>query len=409
MADKDYDYVLIGGGLASASAAEAIRKEDKTGSILIVGLEDRLPYNRPPLTKEYLKGEAEAKDVAVHPKEWYEDNRIDLLLGRKATFVDASTKRVDLDDGDGVRYGKLLLATGATPIRPNIPGADLPNVQTMRFWEDSDQLQQYLGERLVIVGGGYIALEVSAASTEKGGKPVILERGDRLLSKSISPELSQWFAGKLTAAGVQVEFGVQIESITPSGVLTKSGKMFEADHVLLGTGVKTNLDLAQSMGLVVDEDLSGVVVDKYLRTSAPDVWAAGDIAAFDDPVMGKRWRIEHYNNALWHGEVAGSDMAGAPKAYDHVANFFSYELDIQFELFGDPQAGKHAVFHGEPSTNRFDELYTDEQGRVVMVVSVNPPEDLYPVLEKLPRQRPSMKGREAEVSKGDFDLSSLVE
>jgi len=282
-------------------------------------------------------------------------------------------------------------------------------VQTMRFWEDSDQLQQYIAERLVIIGGGYIALEVSAGCAEKGGKPVILERGDRILSKSISPELSEWFAGKLTAAGVQLEFKAEIESITPSGVLTRSGKMIDADHVLLATGVKTNIDLAQSMGLNVDKDLEGVVVDEYLKTSAPDVWAAGDIAVFIDPVTGERRRYEHYNNALWQGECAGTNMAGNLTPYDHVANFFSYELDIQFELFGDPQAGKHAVFHGALSTNRFDELYTDEQGRVVMVVSINPPEDLYPILEKLPRQKPSIKGREAEVSKADFDLASLVE
>jgi len=408
MVDKDYDYVLIGGGVASASAAETIRTQDAKGSILIVGSENRLPYNRPPLTKEYLKGEGEAKDVPVHPKEWYENNKIDLLLGRTAIALDTSTKRVTLDDGDGVRYGKLLLATGATPIRPKIPGADLPNVQTMRFWEDSDQLQQYLTERLVIIGGGYIGLEVSAVSAEKGGKPVILERGDRLLSKSISPELSVWFAEKLEAAGVQIEFNVDIESITPSGVLTKSGKMFDADHVLLGTGVKTNIELAESAGLAIDDELSGVIVDKYLKTSAPDVWAASDIAAFEDPVMGKRRRIEHYNNAVWHGQVAGTNMGGVAKTYDHVANFYSYELDIQFELFGDPQAGKHMVFHGEPSTTRFDELYTDEEGRVVMVVSVNPPEDLYPVLERLPRLRPSIKGREVEVSNADFDLASLV-
>ena len=408
MADKDYDYVLIGGGLASTSAAEAIRKEDKVGSLLIIGSENRLPYNRPPLTKEYLKGEGEAKDVPVHPQEWYEDNKVDLLLGRTAVSIDTVIKRVALDDGDGVGYGKLLLATGATPIRPGIPGADLPNVQTIRFWEDSDQLSKYLKEKLVIIGGGYIGLEVSAGSAEKGGKPVILERGDRLLSKSISPELSEWFAGKLTAAGVQIEFNVDIESITPSGVLTRSGKMFDADHVLLATGVKTNIDLAKAAGLAIDDELKGVIVDQYLKTSVDNVWAAGDIAAIVDPVSGERRRYEHYNNALWQGEVAGANLAGKVTPYDHVANFYSYELDIQFELFGDPQAGKHAVFHGEPSSNRFDELYTDEDGRVVMVVSINPPEDLYPVLEKLPRVKPSIEGREVEVSKAGFDLKSLL-
>jgi 3-phenylpropionate/trans-cinnamate dioxygenase ferredoxin reductase subunit len=408
VAEQNAHYVLVGGGLASASAADAIRKQDKSGSIAIISDENRVPYNRPPLTKEYLRGQAEAKDVPIQAAEWYRDRRIALMLGRTATEINTTDRTVRLNNGDSVRYEKLLIATGARPVKPDIPGSDLPNVQTMRYWSDSEALKPFMKQRLVIIGGGYIGLEVSAGSAQEGGRPIILERSNRMLGRSISPQLSEWFTGKLKQAGVEIVFNIEVQSITPSGVITKDGRTFEADRVLMATGVKPNIELAQAAGLAMDEDAHGVIVDEYLATSVPNVWAAGDIASFNDPVLGKRWRVEHYNNAQWHGEIAGANMAGLHKPYDHVANFFSYELDIQFELFGDPQNGRHAVFHGDPSSNRFDELYTNDDGQVVMVVSINPPEDLYPVLEQLPRVKPAIKGREGEISKEEFDLKTLV-
>lgn len=409
MAERSAHYVLLGGGLAAATAAEAIRKEDKTESVLIIGSENRLPYNRPPLTKEYLRGQAEAKDVYLHPEEWYAEQKIDLMLGRTAEAIDVDGRTVRLDRGDVVKYEKLLLATGATPVKPDIPGIDQPTVQTMRRWEDCDALRPFLKQRIAILGGGYIGFEVSAASAEEGGRPVLLERSNRILGKSVSPQLSEWLAHKLVTAGVEIVFNVDVDSITPSGVQAKDGRTFLADRVLVATGVKTNIDIARAAGIAVDEESHGVVVDAYLTTSVDNIWAAGDIATFDDPVLGRRWRVEHYNNALWHGEIAGGNMAGLRKPYDHVANFYSYELDIQFELFGDPKAGQHALFHGDPDSNRFDELYVDPEGHVVMVVSINPPEDLYPTLEKLPRLKPNIKGREAEISRAVFDLKTLVE
>jgi len=164
----------------------------------------------------------------VHPDDWYKPEKIDLILGRKVTELNPSTQTIRVDNGDTIHYDKLLLATGATPVKPDIAGANLPNVQTMRRWDDSDALKPFMGKRIVIVGGGYIGVEVSAGSAQDGGHPTILERSNRILGRSISPQLSEWFAGKLKKAGVAIVFNVEVDSITPSGVLTKDGRMFEA-------------------------------------------------------------------------------------------------------------------------------------------------------------------------------------
>lgn len=409
MAQHFARYVLIGGGLASATAAENIRKYDHEGPILIVGTEPHPPYNRPPLSKEYLRGEAKAEDVLpVQPASWYLENHVRLMTGTKAAKADTSAKTVTLDNGDTISYEKLLIATGSSPRPLNIPGADGPNVGMLRTWEDSDAIRAHLGQKIILVGGGYIGVEVAADFLTKGGQATIIEPTDHLWSKFASPEYGAFLKKKLEAAGGEIILGDEATEITLSGVKTKAGKTIDGDFVLVGVGVKPNLEFAQASGLTVDEKKNGVLVNEYLETSAPDVWAAGDIAGFQDPVLGKQWRVEHWNNAFWHGEIAGANMAGQRVAYDHVANFFSDELDIHFELFGDPQGGKGGLFHGDPASNRFDELYVDDNNEIVMVISVNPPDDLLETLEKLPRVKPPVDGLEEEIKKADFDLNLLL-
>ncbi len=409
MAQHSARYVLVGGGLASATTAENIRKHDPDGSILIIGAEPHPPYHRPPLSKEYLRGEAKAEDVLpVQSTSWYTDNNVTLLTGTKAKGADTAAKTVMLDNGDTVAYEKLLVATGSSPKTLDIPGADGPNVRTLRTWEDSDALRAHLGQKIVLVGGGYIGVEVAADFVTKGGKATIIEPTDHLWSKFASPQYGAFLKKKLEAAGAEVILGDEVTEITPIGVKTKVGKVVDGDCVLVGVGVKPNLEFALAAGLDVDQEKNGVLVNEFLETSAPDVWAAGDVAGFQDPVLGKQWRVEHWNNAFWHGEIAGANMAGQRVAYDHVANFFSDALDIHFELFGDPQGGKGGLFHGDPASNRFDELYVDENNEVVMVISVNPPESLYKTLEQLPRTKPPVDGLEDEIRKADFDLDMLL-
>jgi len=409
MSQHSARYVLIGGGLASATAAENIRKHDSSGSILIIGSEPHPPYHRPPLSKDYLRGEAQAADVLpVQPASWYVDNHVRLMTGTQAIGADTQAKTVTLNSGDTVMYEKLLVATGSSPKRLDVPGADGPNVHLLRTWDDSDKLKAYLGGRIILVGGGYIGVEVAAGFLQKGGQAVIIEPTDHLWSKFASPEYGAFLKAKLEAAGAEVILGDEVTEITLSGVKTKAGKTLESDLVLVGIGVEPNLDFAKAAGLQLDEKKNGILVNEFLETSAPDMWAAGDVAGFQDPVLGKQWRVEHWNNALWHGEIAGANMAGQRVAYDHVANFFSDELDIHFELFGDPQGGKGGLFHGDPASNRFDELYLDEDNQIVMVISVNPPETLLETLEKLPRVKPAVDGLEEEIRQGNFDLELLL-
>ncbi len=409
MAHHTARYVLIGGGLASATAAESVRKRDKDGSILIVGSEPHPPYHRPPLSKEYLRGEAKADDVLpILSPSWYVDHAVRLMTGVQAVGADTQAKTVTLDSGDTVGYEKLLVATGASPKTLDVPGADGPNVRTLRTREDSEEIRAHLGGKVILVGGGYIGVEVAADFLQTGGQATIIEPTGHLWSKFASAGYGAFLREKLEAAGAEVVLGDEVTEITLTGVKTKTGRTFAGDFVVAGVGVKPNLEFARAAGLDLDDKKNGVLVNEFLETSAPDVWAAGDVAGFQDPVLGKQWRVEHWNNARWHGEIAGANMAGGRVAYDHVPHFFSDELDIRFELFGDPQGGKGGLFHGAPGSGRFDELYLTEDGAVVMVISVNPPDDLLPVLDRLVRARPSVKGREAEVAQADFDLASLL-
>ncbi len=402
-------YLLVGGGLASATTAETIRKYDLKGEILIVGAEKHPPYHRPPLSKEYLRGEAKAEDVLlVQTEDWYAQNKVTLLTGTRATSANTKTKTVTLDNADTVIYEKLLIATGSSPKMLDIPGADGPNVRTLRTWEDSDALNAKLGQKIILVGGGYIGVEVASDYLTEGGQATIVEPTGHLWSKFASPEYGAFLKKKLEAAGAEVVLGDEVTEIMPSGVKTKLGREINGDVVLVGVGVKPNLEFAVAAGLDVDEKKNGVLVNEFLLSSAPDVYAAGDVAGFQDPVAGKQWRLEHWNNARWHGEIAGANMAGQKIAYDHVPNFFSDELDIHFELFGFPQGGQGGLFHGDPATNRFDELYLDENNRVVMVISVNPPPELYDTLRKLPRVRPDVDDLKEEIRSADFDLDLLL-
>ncbi len=408
MAHHTPRYVLIGGGLAAATAAEHIRKHDADGSILIVGSEPHPPYHRPPLSKEYLRGEAKADDLPVLSPSWYVDHGVRLMTGVRAVGADTQAKTVTLDSGDIVGYEKMLVATGASPKTLDVPGADGPHVRTLRTREDSEEIRAHLGGKVILVGGGYIGVEVAADFLQTGGQATIIEPTGHLWSKFASPQYGAFLQKKLEAAGAEVILGDEVTEITLTGVKTKAGRGFTGDYVVAGVGVKPNLEFARAAGLNLDEKKNGVLVNEFLETSAPDVWAAGDVAGFQDPVLGKQWRVEHWNNARWHGEIAGANMAGGRVAYDHVPHFFSDELDIHFELFGDPQGGKGGLFHGVPDSNRFDELYLTEEGALAMVISVNPPDDLLPVLDRLVRARPSVKGREAEVAQADFDLASLL-
>jgi 3-phenylpropionate/trans-cinnamate dioxygenase ferredoxin reductase subunit len=407
-------YVLIGGGLASATAAEHIRKRDAAGEITIVGAENHLPYHRPPLSKEYLRSEAEVNETLIQPADWYRENKISVRQGTRATAVDVQSKSVTLDNGQTFGYDRLLIATGAEPNRPPISGLGLPGVHLLRTLDDSTAIRREIesgAKSALIVGGGYIGVEVAADCLQKSVAVTLVEPQSQLWGRFAGPHVAGFLADLLRSKGADLRFGEEVVELTGSGRVSgarlKSGGAVTGDFAVVGVGVTPRTDLAQAAGLDVDPR-QGIQVNQYLEASAPDVWAAGDATCFFDPVYGRAWHVEHWNNAFWHGEIAGANMAGEKTVYDHVPNFFSDFLENHMELFGDTQGWKRTLLSGDVSGGKFAELYLDDQDRVQMVIALNPGEDDFETLEKLARQRPSARGRETEIARPDFSLAGLV-
>jgi 3-phenylpropionate/trans-cinnamate dioxygenase ferredoxin reductase component len=407
-------YVLIGGGLASATAAEHIRTRDADGEITLIGAEPHLPYNRPPLSKEYLRGDAEVNDTFIHPEEWYHGQNIQALLGTQASAFDPRAKRVTLSGGQTLTCDRALLATGAKPNRPPIPGIDLPGVYLLRTLDDSTAIRREIergAKRALIVGGGYIGVEVAADCLQKEVAVTLVGRGRQLWGRFAGPHVASFLAELLRSKGADLRFDEEAAALTGServsGVRLKSGVEVAGDFAVVGVGVTPQTSLAQAAGVDVDPRL-GIRVNQYLETSSPEVWAAGDATCFLDPVYDRTWHVEHWNNALWHGEIAGANMAGERTAYDHVPNFFSDFLGHHMELFGDPVGWKRTLLVGDPGSGKFSELYLDPQDRVQMVITLNPEDDQFEVLERIARQRPSVSGHEAEIVRPGFSLAGIV-
>jgi NADPH-dependent 2,4-dienoyl-CoA reductase/sulfur reductase-like enzyme len=407
-------YVLIGGGLTSATAAEHIRKRDAGGEIVLIGAEPHLPYHRPPLSKEYLRGEQQASDTLIQSEEWYKENRVETVLGVPVIGLDTTSKSITLENGRALTYDRALIATGAEPIRLSIPGAELPGAHLLRTLDDSTAIRGAIeggARRALIVGGGYIGVEVAADCLQKGMAVTLVELTGQLWGRFAGPGVAGFLADLLRSRGADLRFGEEVTALTGAGGVAglrlKSGAEVAGDLAVIGVGVRPRVELARSAGLDVDPR-QGIRVNEFMESSALDVWAAGDATCFRDPVYGRSWHIEHWNNAFWHGEVAGANMAGERVAYDHVPSFFSEVLGHHMELFGDPEGWKRTLVVGDPASTRFAELYLDAGDHVQMVIAFNPAEDQFETLEKLARERPSVRGREAEIEGPGFSLASLL-
>jgi 3-phenylpropionate/trans-cinnamate dioxygenase ferredoxin reductase subunit len=284
----------------------------------------------------------------------------------------------------------------------------------LRTLDDSTAIRREIeggAKRAVIVGGGYIGVEVAADCLQKGVSVTLVEPQSQLWGRFAGPHVAGFLADLMRSKGADLRFGEEVAALTGTGRVAgarlKSGGEVAGDFAVVGVGVTPRTDLAQAAGLDVDPK-QGIRVTEYLESSAADVWAAGDATCFFDPVYGRAWHVEHWNNAFWHGEIAGANMAGERTAYDHVPNFFSDFLGHHMELFGDPQGWKRTLLAGDPAGGSFSELYLDDQDRVQMVIALNPGDDQFETLEKVARQRPSVRGREAEIGRPDFSLAALV-
>lgn len=372
------DVVIIGGGLAGAKTAEALRSHGYPGTITLLAGEAHLPYERPPMSKGYLAGEAGFEDALVHPADWYDEQRVELRTDIRATAVDPAAHEVTLADGTTLGYGTLVLATGSTPRRLSLDGADAPNVLSLRTREDSDAIRATFGEgkRLAVIGGGWIGLEVAAAARQAGTDVTVVESAELPLLGVLGPELAQVFADLHREHGVDLRTGASVEAITTqdgraTGIRLADGETVPADAVVVGVGVTPEVSLAESAGLAVD---NGVLVDATLRTSDPDIFAVGDIANHDHPVLGRRIRVEHWATALGQPESVAKAVLGEDEPeYAELPYFFSDQFDLGMEYIGHAPKDSYAqvVIRGEKDTREFVAFWLDAENRILASMNVN--------------------------------------
>jgi 3-phenylpropionate/trans-cinnamate dioxygenase ferredoxin reductase subunit len=373
----DETYVIVGASLGGAKGAEALRAAGYEGRIVLLGAETELPYERPPLSKGYLQGKAERDTIYVHPRPWYAEAGIDLRLGVTAARVDRAGHEVVLADGSRIGYTKLLLTTGSAPRRLEVPGADLDGILYLRSVGDSDRIKALLAAtgRIVVIGAGWIGLEVTAAAREAGVDVTVLEAAELPLLRVLGSEVARVFAALHAEHGVDLRFGVHVAEITGSdhradGVLLSDGSHIQADAVIVGVGITPNTGLAEAAGLDVG---NGIRVGAQLRTSDPDIYAAGDVASAFHPLLGKHIRVEHWANALNQPQAAARAMAGEQVSYDRVPYFFSDQYDLGMEYSGYVEPGEHAevVFRGDVDRREFIAFWLGSDSRVLAGMNVN--------------------------------------
>jgi NADPH-dependent 2,4-dienoyl-CoA reductase/sulfur reductase-like enzyme len=368
--------VIVGASLAGAKAAETLREEGFAGPVVLIGAEDERPYERPPLSKGVLLGRDPRDSIFVHDADWYREHDVDLRLGTTVTSIDRTSRRVGLAGGESVPYGRLLITTGASPRRLNIPGGDLDGVLYLRTAEDSDRLGAALreGGPVVIAGAGWIGLETAAAARELGCEVTVVEPEGGVLRRWIGPELGEVFEGLHRSHGVTFRFDEGLSAVTGSGgkasaAVTSGDTELPADHVIVAIGVVPNTELAAKAGLKVD---NGILVDEALRTSDPDIFAAGDVANVLSPLLGRRIRVEHWANALSGGPAAARSMLGQDVSYDWVPYFFSDQYDLGMETAGLPEPGRYddIVYRGDKESGEFIAFWLQD-GAVIAGMNVN--------------------------------------
>ena len=375
---SDQKMVIVGASLAGARAAQTLRDDGFSGPVILIGDEDETPYERPPLSKDYLMGKHGKEKLYVQPREWYGEHDVDLRLGTRVTELDPAAHEVVLADGQRIGYSRLLLATGSSPRRLPVPGADLYGVLYLRYVGDSDRIKAAFAnaERVAVIGAGWIGLETAAAARSAGAEVTVLEMAELPLLRVLGREVAEVFARLHEQNGVDLRFGVQVAEITPSsqgtagGVRLADGTQIGADVVIVGIGITPNVQLAAAAGLTVD---NGVVTDERLRTSDPDVFAAGDVANAFHPLFGKHIRVEHWANARHQPVAAAKAMVGKDVSYDRVPYFYTdqYDLGMEYAGYVDPGGYDEVVFRGDVPGREFVAFWMGDGGRVLAGMNVN--------------------------------------
>jgi 3-phenylpropionate/trans-cinnamate dioxygenase ferredoxin reductase subunit len=366
-------FIIVGASLAGAKAAETLRSEGFDGRVVLIGAEHERPYERPPLSKEYVRGEVGRERIYVHDAEFYAQQRVELRLETTATSLDAAAKQITLGDGEALRYDRLLLTTGSAPRRLHIEGADLDGVHYLRRVEDSDALRGRLerGGAVVVVGAGWIGAEVAASARQRGLEVTVLDPLSAPLERALGAELGAFYRDVHIDNGVRMLMNTGVEAFegetAVERVRTSDGQSIACDFVVVGIGAQPQTQLAEQAGVAVDD---GVLTDAHLRSSAPDVFAAGDIANAEHPFYGHRIRVEHWANALNQGPAAARNMLDRDEPYRRLPYFYSDQFDVGMEYSGFAEPHDRVVFRGDPAKREFIAFWLHGD-RVVAGMNVN--------------------------------------
>ena len=403
----DETFVIVGASLAGAKAAEALRDNGFDGRIVLIGEEPVRPYERPPLSKAYLRGEASFDEFAVHAEGFYAEQAIELLTSTVVTSIDPQARQVTLEQGEHLSYDQLLLAPGATPRALAVPGADLDGIFYLRSLASCDALRAALQEssRLVVIGAGWIGSEVAASARQMGKEVALVELANVPLERVLGAEVGRMFRDLHADNGVELHMGVGVDSFRGAGsaqeVVLGDGSSIGGDLFVVGVGVRPRVELAEGAGLGLE---NGILADEYLASTVPGIFAAGDVVNAWHPVLDTRIRLEHWSAALSQGPVAARNMLGEKVAYEKIPYFFSDQYDLGMEYNGFARRWDRIVYRGDPASREVIVFWLDE-GRVVAGMNVNV-WDVADQIAELVRSRRSIDVR--ALADPDVPLTALI-
>ena len=370
-------FVVIGGGHAAGQAVASLRQGGFEGDIVVIGDEPFLPYQRPPLSKQYLSGEHGLERVYLRPEKFYEERNITLKLGVRAESLDCTAHTITTSEGETISYDKALLCTGSRPRPLNAPGSDLEGIHYLRGIADVDGIRAEMADAktMIIVGGGYIGLEVAAVARTAGLDVSVLEMESRILNRVTTPTMSQFYTELHEGRGVKILTDTAVSGFEGNGrvsaAVTATDEKLPADIVIIGIGILPNVELAQAAGLDCD---NGIVVDEHCITSSPDVFAAGDCTNHPNPLLNRRLRLESVPNAMEQARVAAANMLGGDKSYAAIPWFWSDQYELKLQMVGFSTHADQEVLRGDPSSNQFARFYL-ENGVLVAADAVNSPKE----------------------------------
>ena len=383
-------YVIVGAGIAGNAAAETLRKQGFEGEVHLVGAEPHRPYDRPPLSKEFLSGSKEQDKLFFKPEDFYAEHSIQLHLGTEATALDPTSKTLTLADGASLRFDKLLLATGSRVRTLPIPGSELEGIHYLRTIDDSQAIAQSMNSasRVVIVGAGFIGSEVAAVCKTAGIEVTVLEIQPQPMAHILGEEMGAIYANLHTSRGIDLRLQEGISGIRGSSraeqIITDQGNAIDCDFVVIGVGIAPDTALAESAGLEVDR---GILVDEHCQTSHPDIYAAGDVANWFHPGLGHRLRVEHWDNALNQGAAAAKSMLGAPEPYSPTLYFWSDQYDLNIQYLGHATEWDEIAVRGNPDEEKFTAFYLKD-GSVHGALVVNNFRDIRPTRTLIGQKTP---------------------